>query len=410
MTMSKKLITVLLTLLTLTALIASGTVFSPIKITEITGIREVYAQTPDDIQDETLPESTAIQEESEETQQPAPTIPLTTPETRLEAEVLEVVSEEEQIIFGTKQTIQRLKIRITTGDDEGKIVETENSGIAAASTPTFKAGDLVVVSRIQQPDSTVDYFVIDYVRRTAMFGLFALFVLVAVIVAGRHGIASLLGMGYSFFIIFKFLLPQISAGQDPIMSALISGMMIIPVTFYASHGFNKKTHSAIAGTTIALVITAILSHYAIEWGKLTGFASEDAAFLEVMTEGSLNIKGLLLAGIIVGLLGVLDDITVSQSAIVYKLRETSPGISKIELYKKSMDVGRDHIGSMVNTLILVYTGAALPFLLLITAHDSPILTTINFEMIAEEIIRTLTASIGLIIAVPITTFIAVQYK
>lgn len=391
--------TVFLTLCTLVICIVSGTVFLP---------REAYAQTPDSTQDQVSPNLN--EENGEDAQAIMPTIPLTTPETRLEAEVLEVVSEDVQDILGTKQTIQKLRIKITTGDDKGKIVETENSGIAAASTPTFKAGDSVVVSRIQQPDGSIDYFVIDYVRRSAMFGLFALFVLVALVVAGKHGLASLLGMGYSFFIIFKFLLPQISAGQDPIMAALVSGMMIIPVTFYASHGFNKKTHSAIAGTIIALVFTAILSHYAIEWGKLTGFASEDAAFLEVMTGGGLNIKGLLLAGIIVGLLGVLDDITVSQSAIVYKLRETSPGMSKMELYKKSMDVGKDHIGSMVNTLILVYTGAALPFLLLITAQNSPILTTINFEMIAEEIIRTLTASIGLIIAVPITTFIAVQYK
>ena len=145
----------------------------------------------------------------------------------------------------------------------------------------------------------------------------------------------------------------------------------------------------------------------VNTAKLTGFASEEAGFLQVARQGEINIKGLLLAGIIIGVLGVLDDITVSQSAIVFQLKDANPKIKFEELYKRAMNVGQDHISSMVNTLILVYTGAALPLLLLFINNPHPFLEIINYEIIADEVVRTLIGSIGLISAVPITTFIAV---
>jgi len=163
---------------------------------------------------------------------------------------------------------------------------------------------------------------------------------------------------------------------------------------------------AIAGTIVALVITGILAGIFVEAARLTGFASEEAGFLQVAKQGTVNIKGLLLAGIIIGVLGVLDDVTVSQSAIVLKLKEANSQLKPRELYNKAMDVGRDHISSMVNTLILVYTGAALPLLLLFINNPHPFTEIINYEIIADEIVRTLVGSIGLILAVPITTLFA----
>ena len=144
----------------------------------------------------------------------------------------------------------------------------------------------------------------------------------------------------------------------------------------------------------------------VEAAKLTGFASEEAGFLQVAKQGAMNMKGLLLAGIIIGVLGVLDDITISQSAIVFQLKEANEKLKFNELYKRAMNVGQDHISSMVNTLVLVYTGAALPLLLLFIDNPHPFSEIVNYEIIADEIVRTLVGSIGLILAVPITTVIA----
>lgn len=337
-------------------------------------------------------------------------IPLITKDVKFEAVVEQILGEKKESILDTERTIQTLKVKIVTGKETGELLTIESGGLATASTQTYQKGDKIIISKIYQPDGTIDYIVLDYVRRDALIGLFVLFIAVALVVAGKKGMASLLGMAYSFLIIFKFVLPQISSGQNPIMVAIIGGTMIVPITFYISHGFNRKTHAAVFGTVIALFITGLLSHYSIEWAHLTGYASEDANFLEIVSNGSVNVKGLLLAGIIVGLFGILDDITISQAAIVQAIREESPHLSFAQLYMKSMKVGKDHIGSLINTLVLVYAGAALPFMLLITQNAESFMTTVNYEIIAEEIVRTLTASIGLILAVPITTLIAAKMK
>jgi len=274
----------------------------------------------------------------------------------------------------------------------------------------YKAGDKVMIAKIEDGLGDPQYFIVDYVRRDALMLLGLLFIVCTVLIARKKGIAALLSMAFTFFVIFKFLLPQILSGQNPIIAAVMTGIMTVPVTYYASHGFNKKTHSAALGTIIALILTSVLAYFSIEATKLTGFATEDAVFLTLAVQGGLNMKGLLLAGIIVGLIGILDDITVSQSAIVFKLKENAPHLSVKELYVQGMDIGKDHIGSVINTLILVYTGAALPFLLLFVVNGQNLGTAINYELISEEIVRTLVASIGLIMAVPITTFIASLQK
>src|SRR3990167_3548556 len=202
-------------------------------------------------------------------------------------------------------------------------------------------------------------------------------------------------MGLSFFVIFTFVLPQILSGKDPIFIAITASLFIIPISFYLSHGLNRKTTAAVIGTIIALVVTGILANVFVDAARLTGFASEEAAFLQQAKPDLINIRGLLLAGIIIGVLGVLDDITVSQSAIVFQLKEANPRIRFDELYMRAMDVGQDHISSMVNTLILVYTGAALPLLLLFIDNPHPFSEVINYEIIADEVVRTLVGSIGL---------------
>lgn len=325
----------------------------------------------------------------------------------LEAVITNIL-EEKEIKFGEeKQLYQKLKLSVTRGSLEGQSITVENGNLPSANVVKYKKGDKLIVEYSKDFEGNDVFFISDYVRRDALLWLFIIFIAIAIVVGKIWGITSLLGMGFSFLVIFKFILPQIINGSDPVFIAIIGSLFIIPVTFYLSHGFNKKTHVAIASTAIALVITGILANIFVEAAKLTGFASEEAGFLQVARGGRVNIKGLLLAGIIIGALGILDDVTVSQASVVQQLKETASKLKFSELYKKAMKVGQDHVSSMVNTLVLVYTGAAMPLLLLFIDNPRPFSEVINYEIIADEIVRTLVGSIGLIAAVPITTFLAV---
>lgn len=335
------------------------------------------------------------------------------PEETLEAIVTEIIEEGEIIPeYATeKQFYQKIALQVTKGSLKGQKITIENSstnlGQTLINVPKYQIGNQVIVTYTKDFEGNDLFYITDYIRRDSLFWLFLIFIILAILVARWRGLLSLLGMGISFLIIFKFILPQISAGADPALITIIGSLLIIPITFFLSHGWNKKTLVAIAGTLIALIITGLLANYFTQTAKLTGFASEEANFLQVMKEGTINIKGLLLAGIIIGVLGVLDDITISQSAIVFSLKKTNPQLKLPELYKQAMDIGQDHISSMINTLILVYTGAALPLLLLFLNNPHPFEEIINYEIVADEAIRTLVGSIGLILAVPITTVMAV---
>lgn len=326
---------------------------------------------------------------------------------KLEARV-ENISEEKVIeVGGNSQLYQKLELLVTKGSLKNKKIEIENGNIPAANNPKFKVGDEVVINRSRGIDGNDLFYITDFVRRWPLLWLFVVFAVLVVFIGRWKGVSSLIGLGVSFAVIFLFILPQILAGQDPILISIIGSLAIIPATFYLSHGLNRKTTVAILGTLSALIITGVLAGIFVEAVKLSGFAQEEASFLQVAKQGVINIKGLLLAGIIIGVLGVLDDITVSQASVVEQLKKASSELKGWDLYNRAMAVGRDHIASMVNTLVLVYTGAAMPLLLLFVNNPYPFSEVINYEIIAEEVLRTLVGSIGLILAVPITSYIAV---
>lgn len=288
------------------------------------------------------------------------------------------------------------KLEITSKNQKYLI---ENGLFESTQNVTYKLNDTVVVT---------DGIITDYVRRPILLYLFLIFVVLTVLIAGRWGITSIVGMAYSFYIIFTFILPMIIKGYDAVIVAIVGSMFIIPVTFFLSHGINRKTINAMFGTVLSMIIVGLLSLIFVNLTKLTGFAAEESGFLEYQLGGLIDLKGVLLAGIIISSLGVMDDITISQSSIVEELRKANSKLSKKDLFLRSMRVGKDHISSMVNTLILVYAGASLPLLLLFVNNPHPFSEIINYELIAEEIVRTLVGSIGLILAVPITTYIAVN--
>ncbi len=333
-----------------------------------------------------------------------PLTPLTTFASKTSAQEAAPAQEEflEGRVVGVleeNENYQKLEVLITKGSLKDKKIEVEVGGeFQKVGQVKYKVGDEVVVSSLG--------YITDFVRRRPLLWLFAIFAALAVIIGRWWGLSSLLGMGVSFLVIFKIILPQILDGRDPILVTILGSLLIIPLTFYLSHGLNKKTTIAVGGTLISLITAGILSKIFVELTHLTGYASEEAAFLQITQGGVLNIKGLLLAGIIIGVLGVLDDITIAQAAVVEQLRYANPNLKPSELFKRAMRVGQDHIASMVNTLVLVYTGAALPLLLLFVNNPHPFAEVVNYEIIAEEIVRTLVGSIALILAVPITALLA----
>jgi len=308
--------------------------------------------------------------------------------------------------------------RVVNVTDDLVQVKLENDEVVTAShtyssqsiSLSPQIGDAVFIASNTSPDPIAPpYIVTDFSRTRPLILLTIIFLVVTLTITRFWGLKSFIGMIFSFYLIFKMLLPQIMAGQDPVLVTIVTSLFIIPATFYLSHGINKKTNSAILGTIIALIITGLLATFFVNLAHLSGLASEEAGFLFAFMGETINIRGLLLAGIILGTLGVLDDVTISQAAIVTELKDSNPKLTFSDLYTRAMRVGHDHISSMVNTLVLVYTGASLPLLLLFLDTSQPLNVVLSSPIIAEEIVRTLVGSIGLVLAVPLTTIITAHF-
>ncbi len=301
-------------------------------------------------------------------------------------------------------------VRIEEGKQKGQIVSTKPNPSVSGGGIRFQTGDAVMLSQVKDAAGNDAYYIVDYVRTPGLLTLFIVFLIFVLLIGRWKGLFAAVGMILSFIIISQFIIPQILLGNDPILISLMGSLFIIPLTFFISHGISRTTHVAVGATFITLIITGILAYAAVDLAKLTGYAAEEASFLQLLTGGSINIKSLLLAGIIIGTLGVLDDITISQSGIVERLAVANPKYTVRKLYHEAMVLGRDHIASLVNTLILVYTGAALPLFLLFYNSKTTLALAVNQEIVATEIVRTLVSSIGIIAAVPITTFLAAWYR
>jgi len=275
--------------------------------------------------------------------------------------------------------------------------------IAYIANVEYEIGDEVMLQKDAQ--SSGEYFLSDKVRTTPLLQLFILFIIVVLLVSGYAGVRSLLGLLFSFVVIFRFVLPQIAMGSNPMTIALIASIIILMVSYYLTHGINQKSNIAIAGTFAALLVTGILASVFGSASHLSGYGVEETAFL-IDKLPNTSFYNLLIAGFIIGSLGILDDITISQASIVEQLAIANRKFSAYELYKRAMQIGHDHISSLVNTLVLVYAGSALPLLLLFVMGDISPLHLLNYEVVAEEIVRTLVGSIGLVTAVPLTTILA----
>lgn len=274
----------------------------------------------------------------------------------------------------------------------------------------WQTGDRVITYSVETQPDQFQTVIADAYRIPTILWLVLLFAVVVIGVGRKKGFLSIVGMILSLLVLMKFIIPQILLGANPIMISLFGSLVIGSVTVYLSHGYNLKSHLALFSMMVSLLAVAILSYLSVKSASMFGLGSEEAAFLQVGATSNINLQGLLLGGIMLGALGVLDDVTVSQVSIVFQLRSAKKNISFRELYNRAIEVGRDHVASLVNTLVLAYAGANMPLFLLFTINDAvPTWVTLNSEIIVEEVIRTLTGSIGLVLAVPFTTFIAAYF-
>lgn len=299
-----------------------------------------------------------------------------------------------------------VKATVTTGAHRGDKASVQTYGPIGQAGLT--RGDGVQLMSIPQPPgapsgSAYSFFGID--RLVPLAWMAGFFILIVLLVARLRGLMALLGLAFAGWIVVKFMLPALLSGRSGMAVALVGAAAIMFVVLYLAHGPSVRTSTALAGTLIGIGITALVAHLEVHANRLSGAGDETGAILSSLV-GHLNFQGLLSCAIIVAGLGVLNDVTITQSTAVWELRSAAPELSRRRLFGSAMRIGRDHIASTIYTIVFAYAGAALSVLLVLYLYQRPILDLLGTEDIAAEVVRTLASSIGLILAVPITTAIA----
>jgi uncharacterized membrane protein len=296
----------------------------------------------------------------------------------------------------------RVTAFLEQGPDAGEEVTFETA--EAPGVRKLRVGDKIRLGESPDAPPELRYYFADYQRRAPLLWLALIFGVVVVTLSRWRGLAAIVGLGLSLLVLLKFVLPAILQGGNPLAVAIVGSAAIMFVTLYLAHGFNARTSTAVLGTLISLGLTGVLAVLFVAATKFTGLASEEATFLQVSAD-QVNLEGLILGGIIIGTLGVLDDVTITQASAVWELHLANPAFTVRELYGSAVRIGRDHIASTVNTLVLAYAGASLPLLIVFSLSARPLGDLLTAEIIAEEIVRTLVGSIGLVASVPITTLL-----
>ncbi|MBY8865687.1 MULTISPECIES: YibE/F family protein [Streptomyces] len=297
---------------------------------------------------------------------------------------------------------KKATIRVDTGHDKGR---TFTEIVQPDQSRQLHQGEKVVVAYEPSAPRELQYSVTDVNRRFPMALLAGIFALAVVVVGRLRGVMALVALAISFLVLNLFILPAILQGSNPLLVAVVGSSAIMLIALYMCHGLSARTSVAVLGTLISLVLIGLLGSLFIGWAALTGNTDDNTGLIHGLYP-SIDMSGLLLAGVIIGSLGVLDDVTVTQTSAVWELHEANPSMGWRGLYRAGIRIGRDHIASVVNTLVLAYAGAALPLLLLFSIAQSSVGTVANSELVAEEIVRTLVGSIGLVASVPVTTALA----
>jgi uncharacterized membrane protein len=324
------------------------------------------------------------------------------------AEVLQIIEEGQIDLGGSLQTYQVARVNILEGPYEGIPMEIDYGRRQVRPDDyLLEPGDKILVSLTKTQDNVINAYFADYVRTTPILWLTLIFAISIIIISQWKGIRALISMAFSLYIIIGYIIPQILTGNDPLRVSIVGSVMLLGVTLYLTYGWTLKTHAAVLSMVIVLLLTGALSGLFVVFAKLNGSGDENVMFLMQLMETPINLRGLLLGGMIIGALGVLDDLVTTQASAVFELHHANPNLGFRGLYNAAMRIGQDHVAATVNTLVLAYAGASLPMMLMFSLGQGDYGYLVNFSFIAEEIVRTLVGSLGLIAAVPITTTIAI---
>jgi uncharacterized membrane protein len=324
--------------------------------------------------------------------------------------VLEILEEGTKDFFGTNLIYQSANIEILNGKETGKIIKIEPGDMDIASKKQkLKQNETIIISKKEFPEYS-QYQVTDKYRFPQLIMIFSIFLLITILLGGKKGFFSIIGLAFSILVITQFIIPQIFSGKNPIIISIIGSFLIAFISIYLSHGISKRTSIALGSTILTLCLSFVFAYFFVYWANLFGLGTEESFYLQLNSADTIDLQGILLGGIIIGTIGVLDDVTTTQVATIDELKKANKKLTQHELFKKGMSVGKEHIASMINTLALAYTGASLPlFLLFHLNNDHPLWVILNSEFIADEIVRTISGSLALILAVPLSTYLAAYF-
>lgn len=326
------------------------------------------------------------------------------------AEVVEIIEVGQVDLGGVQQTYQIARVKILEGEYAGIPMEIDYGKRQIRSDDyLLKVGNKIMVSISKTPDNVVNAYFVDYIRTTPIIWLTVIFAIAIIVISSWKGIRALLSMAFSLYIIIGYIIPHILIGEDPLRVSIIGSVILLGVSLYLTYGWTLKTHAAVISMVLVLLLTGLLSWLFVIFAKLNGTGDENVMFLMQMMDTPVNLRGLLLGGMIIGALGVLDDLVTTQASAVFELYHANSSFGFRDLYHSAMRIGQDHVAATVNTLVLAYAGASLPMLLMFSLGHGDYGYLINFSFIAEEIVRTLVGSLGLIAAVPLTTVIAIFF-
>ena len=328
----------------------------------------------------------------------------------IRAEVVQIIEEGQIDMGGHMQKYQVARVNILEGEYAGIVMEIDYGKRQVRSDEYDLApGDKVMVSISKTPENVINAYFVDFVRTTPIIWLTIIFSGAIIVISRWKGVRALLSMAFSLYIIIGYIIPHILIGEDPLTVSIIGSAILLGVTLYLTYGWTLKTHAAVISMVLVLLLTGALSALFVVFTKLNGTGDENVMFLMQMMDTPINLRGLLLGGMIIGALGVLDDLVTTQSSAVFELHHANPNFGFRELYNSAMRIGQDHVAATVNTLVLAYAGASLPMMLMFSLGRGDYGYLINFSFIAEEIVRTLVGSLGLIAAVPFSTAIAILF-
>ena len=321
---------------------------------------------------------------------------------------VDLVLEEGMVdLDGILQPYQKLRVRVLEGEYEGILIELEYGRQQVRTDDTlFRPGDEIFIVLSLRPDNQLVAYFADYVRWKPLLLLAVLFVFSILVISRWKGLRSLLALAFSLLVIVRYVLPHILLGEDPVQVSLIGAGLLLAATLYLTYGWTLKTHAAVLSMLAVLVLTGILAWLFVSLAHLSGYGDENAMFLLQLPGAKINLRGLLLGGMIIGALGVLDDLVTTQASAVFELHAANPSLGLPALSRAALRIGQDHVAATVNTLVLAYAGASLPMLLLFTVGSGNYFYLLNSSTVAEEIVRTLVGSLGLVAAVPISTFVS----